>query len=144
MEAEFSFASMNEKAEFAKRLSAAMLAAGYPDRPAILEREFNSRYWGRSVTFQAVSRWLRGQSIPAQDKLQVLAEWLGVEPQELRFGEPAARQIREHRGLWEDSKHYQERATFEAYLSLPLPQRKIVREVIMTFAKAARSEDAGG
>ncbi|SEQ95943.1 hypothetical protein SAMN05216600_11289 [Pseudomonas cuatrocienegasensis] len=143
MEAEFSFASMNEKAEFAKRLSAAMLAAGYPDRPAVLEREFNSRYWGRSVTFQAVSRWLRGQSIPAQDKLQVLAEWLGVEPQALRFGEQAAKQVREHRGLWEDSAHYQERATFEAYLALPLPQRKIVREVIMTFAKVARSEDSG-
>ncbi|OEC34634.1 transcriptional regulator [Pseudomonas sp. 21C1] len=134
---------MNEKAEFAKRLSAAMLAAGYPDRPAVLEREFNSRYWGRSVTFQAVSRWLRGQSIPAQDKLQVLAEWLGVEPQALRFGEQAAKQVREHRGLWEDSAHYQERATFEAYLALPLPQRKIVREVIMTFAKVARSEDSG-
>lgn len=142
MEAEFSFASMNEKTEFAKRLSAAMLAAGYPDRPAVLEREFNSRYWGRSVTFQAVSRWLRGQSIPAQDKLQVLAEWLGVEPQALRFGEQAAKQVREHRGLWEDSTHYKERATFEAYLALPLPQRKIVREVIMTFAKVARSEDS--
>jgi transcriptional regulator with XRE-family HTH domain len=144
MEAEFSFASMNDKAEFAKRLRAAMLAAGYPDRPAILEREFNSRYWGRSVTFQAVSRWLRGQSIPAQDKLQVLAEWLGVEPQALRFGEQAARQVRENRGLWEDTRHYQERATFEAYLALPLPQRKIVREVIMTFAKVARSEEADG
>ncbi|MEO4048465.1 hypothetical protein AAFN46_15425 [Pseudomonas sp. CAU 1711] len=43
------------------------LQAGYPDRPAVLERVFNSRYWGRSVAFQAVSRWLRGQSIPSQE-----------------------------------------------------------------------------
>lgn len=129
---------MNEKTEFASRLSAAMLAAGYPDRPAVLEREFNSRYWGRSVTFQAVSRWLRGQSLPAQDKLQVLAEWLGVEPQVLRFGEQAARQVREQRNPWETPKHYEERATIEAYLALPLPQRKVIREVIMAFARTSQ------
>lgn len=140
MEAEFSFASMNEKIEFAERLRQAMLAAGYPDRPAVLEREFNSRYWGRSVTFQAVSRWLRGQSIPSQEKLQVLAEWLEVEPQALRYGDKAVSRIRANRALWEDAKHFQERATFEAFLSLPLPQRKIVREVILAFAKAASSE----
>ena len=62
-----------------------MIAAGYPDLPAVLEREFNSRYWGRSVTFHAVSRWLRGEAIPSQDKLQVLAEWLRIEPQVLRL-----------------------------------------------------------
>lgn len=136
LEADFKFASMNEKAEFAERLRSAMLAAGYPPRPAILEREFNSRYWGRSVTFQAVSRWLRGQSIPAQDKLQVLAEWLCVEPQALRYGEEAVSRIRENRARWEDVRHVQERETFEAFLSLPAPQRKIVREVILAFAKA--------
>ncbi|WP_187669441.1 helix-turn-helix domain-containing protein [Zestomonas carbonaria] len=131
---------MNEKAEFAERLKAAMQAAGYPVRPAVLEREFNSRYWGRSVSFQAVSRWLRGLSIPSQDKLQVLAEWLGVEPQALRFGDWAVRQLRENRGVWEDSRYYQERQTFEAYLALPLPQRKIVREVILAFAKSAEQD----
>lgn len=136
MEAEFSFASMNEKAEFAERLRQAMLHAGYPDRPAVLEREFNSRYWGRSVTFQAVSRWLRGQSIPSQEKLQVLAEWLDIEPQALRFGNDSVNQIREKRARWEDPAHYQDRSTIEAFLSLPVAQRKIVREVILAFAKA--------
>lgn len=38
-----------------------MLAAGYDARPIILEREFTLRYWGRSVSFQAVRRWLRGE-----------------------------------------------------------------------------------
>lgn len=36
----------NAKAEFAKRLIAAMQVAGYEARPAVLEREFNQRYWG--------------------------------------------------------------------------------------------------
>lgn len=79
-----------------------MIAAGYPDRPAVLEREFNSRYWGRSVTFQAVPRWLRGEAIPSQDKLQVLAEWLRIEPQVLRFSAQAGAAVREQRGRWED------------------------------------------
>lgn len=142
-ESEFSFAHLNDKAEFSKRLRAAMLAAGYADRPAVLEREFNARYWGRAVTFQAVSRWLRGQSIPSQEKLLVLAEWLRLEPQTLRYGEQAVERIRESQERWEDARHYQERATFEAFLDLPPAERKIVREVILAFAKStAGSEKA--
>ncbi|MBB3102180.1 transcriptional regulator [Azomonas macrocytogenes] len=132
---------MNEKTEFAERLRNAMLTAGYPDRPAVLEREFNSRYWGRSVTFQAASRWLRGQSIPSQDKLQVLAKWLDVEPQTLRFGEPSIRSCTSAIQVQETSaNYYLERETFEAFLSLSTPQRKIVREVILAFAKASQAD----
>ena len=132
---------MTEKTKFAQRLRDAMLAAGYPDRPAVLEREFNSRYWGRSVTFQAVSRWLRGEAIPSQDKLQVLADWLRVEPQALRFGERAAMAVREQRGRWEDPEFYPEREAIEAFLALPAGQRKVVRDVIMTFAQTAQRSD---
>ena len=78
---------MDQKLEFAERLQAAMRAAGLEPRPAALLNLFNANYWGRSVTFQAVSRWLRGESIPAQDKLIVLAQVLKVEPEVLRFGE---------------------------------------------------------
>ena len=55
---------MDQKLEFAERLQAAMRAAGLEPRPAVLLNLFNTNYWGRSVTFQAVSRWLRGESIP--------------------------------------------------------------------------------
>lgn len=129
-------ASMNEKMEFAERLRSAMLAAGYPDRPAVLEREFNSRYWGRSVTFQAVSRWLGGKSIPSQDKLQVIAQWLKVEPQALRFGDRAVSAIREQRAQWEDPRFYREREAIDAFLALPAEQRKVVRDVIKAFTRA--------
>lgn len=44
---------MDEKVEFAERLKTAMLNAGYEPRPGILEKGFNTRYWGRAVTFQA-------------------------------------------------------------------------------------------
>jgi len=131
---------MNEKLEFAERLRNAMQAAGYEARPSVLEKGFNSRYWGRSVTFQAASRWLRGEAIPSQEKLQVLAEWLKIEPHALRFGEQAAESIRAKRQQWDIALDYQERETIEQYLSLPIAQRKVVREVIAAFAKAFPSE----
>ena len=53
---------MDEKAAFSARLKKAMIAAGYEPRPAVLEKQFNSRYWGKSLTLQAVSRWLNGQA----------------------------------------------------------------------------------
>jgi len=126
---------MNEKAEFAKRLCDAMTQAGYALRPVVLEREFNTRYWGRSVTLQAVRRWLRGEAIPSQEKLQVLAEWLKVEPQVLRFGEAVRTSIQQHKQRWDEGVGYLERETFDAFLKLPAPQRKLIREVILTFAK---------
>lgn len=119
-----------------------MERSGYPVRPVVLEREFNTRYWGPSVTLQGVRRWLRGEAIPSQDKLQVLADWLGVEPEVLRFGDRVRRSVQERRQRWDEGLGYVERETLEAFLSLPAPQRKIVREVILTFAKV--SKDAAG
>ena len=102
---------------------------------------FNANYWGRSVTFQAVSRWLRGESIPAQDKLIVLAQVLKVEPEVLRFGGTVRKSVREHHQRWQEGVGYLERETFDAFLQLPAPQRKLIREVILTFAKV-HSPDA--
>lgn len=131
---------MNEKAEFAQRLRTAIIAAGYEARPAVLEKNFNARYWGRSVTFQAVSRWLRGEAIPSQEKLQVLADWLKVEPHVLRYGAQAIDAIRAKQKQWDEGIGFQEREVFEAFLTLPAPQRKIVREVILAFAQVATED----
>ncbi|MCL1961773.1 MAG: hypothetical protein FWG56_08400 [Desulfovibrionaceae bacterium] len=131
---------MDEKAEFAERLRGAMTRAGYALRPVVLEREFNTRYWGRSVTLQAARRWLRGEAIPAQDKVQVLAEWLKIEPEVLRFGEAVRKSVRAYRQRWGEGVGSLEREAFDAFLQLPAPQRKIVREVILTFAQVYGKE----
>lgn len=127
---------MDEKAQFSQRLRSAIENAGYTVRPIVLEREFNTRYWGQPITVQAVRRWLRGEAIPSQEKLQVLADWLKIEPHLLRFGEQAVKSIRAKQKRWDEGIAYQEREVFEAYLNLPIAQRKVVREVIQTFAKA--------
>ena len=126
---------MDHKLEFAERLRAAMLAAGLEARPGVLLNLFNTHYWGRSVSFQAVSRWLRGESIPEQDKLITLAEVLKVEPEVLRFGDAVRDSVQVQRQRWEQGIGYLERETFDAFLQLPAPQRKLIREVILTFAK---------
>lgn len=131
---------MDEKAEFSQRLRKAIENAGYTVRPIVLEREFNTRYWGRSVTVQAVRRWLRGEAIPSQEKLQVLSDWLKIEPHVLRYGEQAVQPVREIQKKWDDGIGYQEREVFEAFLALPAPQRKVVREVIQAFTKAFPAE----
>ena len=126
--------------KFAKRLRAAMQAAGYEPKPAILEREFNLRYMGKPMTLHGVRRWLLGESLPKQDKVLVLAEWLRVPPQQLRYGVEVEQRIEQQRARWDEGIGYQEREVFEAFLSLPAPQRKVVREVIQAFVQAQATE----
>jgi transcriptional regulator with XRE-family HTH domain len=134
---------MDQKLEFAERLKGAMVVAGLEPRPGVLLNLFNAHYWGRSVSFQAVSRWLRGESIPEQDKLITLSEVLKIEPEVLRFGESVRQSVQQHKQRWEEGIGYLERETFDAFLQLPAPQRKLIREVILTFAKV-HTEGAGG
>lgn len=126
---------MNEKVEFSNRLRTAVVAAGYEARPSVIEREFNLRWHGRSISTQAAWSWLNAKSMPSQDKVQVLAEWLKIEPQALRFGMHVVLAVQEHRQRWSEGLGYLERETIDAFLQLPAAQRKLIREVILTFAK---------
>ena len=97
------------------------------------------------MTFQAVSRWLRGEAIPAHDKLLVLDDILKTEPEVLRYGEAVRKAVqqKQKQKRWDDGVGHLERETFDAFLKLPAPQRKIIREVILTFSKAHGEAAAG-
>jgi len=123
--------------KFAVRLREAMGRAGYPARPAVLEREFNTRYWGKPMTLHGVRRWLLGETMPSNDKIKVLAEWLGEAPQNLGFGEQQMDKLEDPLRTLGPDFGYQERELMEAFLSLPVAQRRVVREVILTFAREA-------
>jgi hypothetical protein len=132
---------MSETARaFAQRLRAAMEQAGYPPRPSVLEREFNTRYWGKPMTLHGVRRWLLGETMPSNEKIKVLAEWLGQSPQDLGFGEEVTSKVEERASRWGPAFGYQERELMEAFLALPVTQRRLVREVILTFARDAERE----
>lgn len=130
---------MNEKTEFAQRLAAAITSAGHEARPSVVEKQFNSRYWGHPVSFQAVRRWLRGESFPEQDKLVVLAEWLQVEPHELRYGVRGAGNVSGDKP-WYTRLAVDEYELIQALLALPAPKRKIVKEVIDSFSAQEESK----
>jgi transcriptional regulator with XRE-family HTH domain len=127
---------MNEKIEFSNRLKGAMKDAGYALSATVLEHEFNLRWHGNSISNQAAWSWLNNRTIPTQEKLKILAEWLRVEPDVLRFGNAAKQALSQQQKRWDDSIQQHDREMIDAFLKLPLPQRKVVREVILTFAKA--------
>lgn len=124
------------KQNFAKRLVEAMQAAGYEARPAVLEKQFNLNYFGKPMTLHGVRRWLLGETLPPQDKLIALAKWLRVPPEQLRYGAEIKTEIQQARLRWDEAIGYQDRELLEAFMSLPVPQRKMVREIILAFAKA--------
>lgn len=134
----------NAKQEFAQRLRDAMAAAGYEPRAAVLEREFNTRHWGKPMTLHGVRRWLVGETLPDHKKLATLAEWLQIPVQQLGWGGgvTAAPQARERRAPWHTALGYQDRELFELYLRLPVPKRRLAREVILAIAKAHAAEEA--
>lgn len=127
------------KQEFANRLRAAMEKAGLKPEPAILERYFNQNYFGKPMTLHGVRKWLLGTSMPPQDKIVALARMLRVPPGELTFGREIKQKVKEENTRWQDAISYQEREIFEAFLALPAPQRRVVREVILAFARAYTS-----
>lgn len=88
------------------------------------------------MTLHGVRRWLLGETLPSQDKLISLAKWLRIAPDQLRYGAEIKAEIQQARQRWDEAIGYQERETFEAFLNLPAPQKKVVREVIQAFARA--------
>ncbi|GAB1394404.1 transcriptional regulator [Rhodocyclaceae bacterium] len=129
-----------EREAFSRRLRQALVAAGVDERsPTALARRFNLRHKsdsGEGVSVNAAYRWLRGESIPTQDKLKILAAWLGVTPEWLRFGEldtPTspyeAREPAPSASDWE---------LLRAFRRLNAGHRQVVREMMLALERAER------
>jgi transcriptional regulator with XRE-family HTH domain len=137
--------TVSQTQAFADRLRRALDAAGVRPSPTVVANEFNLRHWGRSITPHTARNWLLGQALPTQDKLVVLAEWLQVSPDELRFGKAASS------SRLSDAQFEQldmaDREMIHRYLSLQVADRKTVREVVAAMAVATgarkrQSQDA--
>jgi hypothetical protein len=129
----------DERQAFSRRLAEAMRRSGYEPRPNALMKVFNSRYPGPSVREMTASRWLGGKAIPNQDKLQVLAELFGIEPQELRFGKPSKGRVAESRGAWPPGVGARERQVIHAFLALPAKRRDLVGELVDVLSEGKAS-----
>jgi hypothetical protein len=129
-----------ETQAFALRLRQALDSCGVRLSPTVVAHEFNLRYWGRSITPHTARNWLLGKAIPTQDKLRVLADWLQVGPDELRFGQAAALQ-KVGEGLESgESLSMVDREMLNRYLSLSLHYRKTVRDVVSALVLASQAQ----
>ncbi len=129
-----------ETQAFALRLRQALDSCGVRLSPTVVANEFNLRYWGRSITPHTARNWLLGKAIPTQDKLRVLADWLQVGPDELRFGLAAALQ-KVVEGLDSgESLSMVDREMLNRYLSLSLHYRKTVRDVVSALVLASQAQ----
>jgi hypothetical protein len=127
----------NETEAFAERLRRSLDGSGVRQSPTLVANEFNLRYWGRSITPHTARNWLLGKSIPTQDKLRVLADWLQVSPDELRFGRPSEDKDPEATAD-PASLSMPDREMVSRYLGLDVNDRKTVREVVTALSLATR------
>ena len=65
---------------------------------------------------------------------------MNVQPEVLRFGEGVRQAIHQRQVRWDQGAGYLERETFDAFLQLPVSQRKLIRETILLFNKANATE----
>ncbi|MGN2245935.1 helix-turn-helix domain-containing protein [Frateuria sp. GZRR35] len=124
----------SEQTAFAKRLVAALEAAGIEASPAVLEK-LVPRNGGENVTSQAISGWLSGKHMPKKANVRALAKIVGLPAHELEYG-GSSKGVREAPATWPDHVRGHDRLAFEEFLLLPEAQRKLVRELIAVLAQA--------
>ncbi len=75
------------QARFGERLATAIARVGISNSPTVFAKEFNLRSPSANITTHGARKWLEGEAIPTQERLQALADWLGVPATWLRFGD---------------------------------------------------------
>ena len=131
---------VSESQQFADRLRSALESAGVRASPTLVANAFNLRYHGRSITPHTARNWLLGKVMPTQDKLRVLAEWLQVSPDELRFGRAPGKTHVFEMNAGPIEMALADREMIDRYLSLSQTERKIIRDVVSAFVLAKAAE----
>ena len=125
-----------ESQQFADRLRSALESSGVRASPTVVANAFNLRYQGRSITLHTARNWLLGKVMPTQDKLRVLADWLQVSPDELRFGRAPGKSFVFELNSGPMDVNLADRELIERYLSLSQAERKTIRDVVTAFVLA--------
>jgi transcriptional regulator with XRE-family HTH domain len=130
-----------ERANFSERLIGVLASSrSLPASPTALAREFNQFFGGKAITVHAARKWLLGEAIPTQDKLQALASWLEVSVDWLRFGnslDPAATAatVAEH---GQQAAMTKLNALLKLYMGLPHRDRAMAKQFITMLVRQHR------
>ena len=123
--------SHQEKVHLSERLITALKQENHPISPTYLAKEFNLRYSGTPVSIQSANNWLQAKAIPSQDKLTILALWLKVTNQWLRFGDQNSNESASPTFVLDK----QDQNYFEKFLSLNEQHKRIVKMLIEEFSQ---------
>ncbi len=127
--------AIKEREQFSKRLNSALKRAGETSySPAALARGFNRRYPGKPITDYAARKWLLGEAIPSQDKLRVLAQWLEVTNDWLRFGEG----VKTNSHVVRDDSPVPDYELIRAVAALSATHQEVVRELVAALQRAEK------
>lgn len=79
--------AQRERRLFAARLILTLARHGLKPSATSLVKILNARSKDDPITSHAFRKWLKAESMPTQRRVCVLAEWLEVTPEWLRFGD---------------------------------------------------------
>lgn len=130
--------TISEKDGFSLRLIKALKDAKIDiSSPTLLTREFNRRYTGKPISTHAARKWLMGESIPTQEKLRLLAAWLGVSAEWLRFGEGGT--ANKHIAQSERAHYNSPDIELISNINqLSAEHKQVVREIVLTLLRMER------
>jgi len=83
--------TFKEREAFSQRLHASLKNVGIdPNRPTQLLRAFCAMQAGSSLAISTVSKWLSGETLPANGNMEIVARICKVSPHWLRSGHDTA------------------------------------------------------
>lgn len=121
----------SEAMGFAHRLRAALELKGVRLSGTELARKFYSECPSQlvGVTAHTARNWLLGNSMPRQEHLRVLSNWLKVSPDHLRFGKSQAKTPLFQSNGVEHEVSFEDQEFLSKYFSLTDAQKVVVRSV---------------
>jgi hypothetical protein len=120
----------SEAIGFSKRLIKAVEENGIKASATVVARNFNIyANNGKSLTPHAARNWLLGNSMPRQEHLRVLSNWLKVSPDHLRFGKSQANTLLFQSDGVEHEVSFEDQQFLAKYFSLSDAQKSVVRSV---------------
>jgi hypothetical protein len=134
--------TISEKAAFAERLKLALTRSRKKiDTATELALQFNLRHKNDPVTVQAAQKWLSGTACPTVDKIETLADWLGVSSHWLRFGNPTDSQKKRTAGKRQTKTQSnttaissEEARLLERYRQLTPHQQNLIADLVIQLA----------
>ncbi len=129
-----------ERAHFSDRLKGALRAAGLSTSPSKFVAEFNLRADGATVTVHGARKWLVGDAIPTQARIQVMADWLGVSAAWLRFGDAENSTVHGKGNLPNDLTS-NELVLLHDVRMLSASNRRLVQAIVNTMLRHEKDKD---